>query len=268
MTGPRTLDLPDGVARFDLVRAALAGRSPAVFLDYDGTLTPIASTPGAAVLPDATRASILRLRSLVPVAIVSGRDRADVAAMIGVDGLVIAGSHGFDLAGPDWAHTHPEGHAAVPALAAAADRLEGTLADVPGLLVERKAYAVAVHVRNVDPAHHGRVLQAVQDTAASDTRLRHTGGKAIEELRPAVPWDKGRAVEYLLARLDLDPTRFAPVYVGDDETDEDALAAVAGTGVGVVVAVEDRPTAASFRLADAASVAAFLDRLADHVAAS
>ena len=82
------------------------------------------------------------------------------------------------------------------------------------------------------------------------------------ELRPVMAWDKGRAVWWLCELAGLRPGDVAPIYIGDDETDEDAFAAVADAGVGIVVGGADELTVASLRLRDPEEVWACLDRLA------
>ncbi|HEY9421471.1 MAG TPA: trehalose-phosphatase, partial [Thermoanaerobaculia bacterium] len=91
---------PSALERWDEIETHLRGRRPALFLDYDGTLSPIAPRPEMATLPEPTREVLRRLAGEVPVVIVSGRGREDVAALVGLDGLAYAGSHGFDIAGP------------------------------------------------------------------------------------------------------------------------------------------------------------------------
>jgi len=235
-----------------------------VFLDYDGTLTPIVEDPRNATLPEDTRAAVRDLAAAVPVAIVSGRDLADVRSMVAVDGIGYAGSHGFDIVRPDGGR-HELAPESLPALDRAQADLEGTLAGVPGATVERKRFAVAVHFRRARPEDLGAIERAVDRAAASASgALRKTGGKKIFELRPAVDWDKGRALLWLLASLGLDRADVVPVYVGDDVTDEDAFAALAGRGIGIVVRGEDdeRATAARYALASPAQVCALLRALA------
>ena len=218
----------------------------AVFLDYDGTLTPIVERPEDALLPAETRAAIERLAALAPVAIVSGRDLADVRRLIGIEGITYAGSHGFDVVLPDGS-AHQRGTEFLPALEAAERDLRARLASVPGAQIEAKTFAIAVHVRRVREELVPDVEAAVAGVAAADPRLRRTGGKKVFEIRPAVAWDKGKALLWLLDVLELGPG-VLPVYVGDDETDEDAFRAVRDRGLGVVVRGEgdDRPTLARY----------------------
>jgi len=248
--------------RPEMVAAMLAGRDPALFLDYDGTLTPIVDRPEQAVLAASVREALARLARRMPVAVVSGRAREEVARMVGLDALYYAGSHGFEISGPNgFRQAYPRGEKYVPAIHEAATRLGARLAGVEGALVEDKTYAVAVHYRLVSHADLPAVRQAVTEVLAAHPELRRTGGKKVYELRPRLEWDKGRALDWLMRAIHLDADRVLPVYVGDDETDEDAFAALAGRGVGILVAARPRATAARYRLADPDAVARLLECL-------
>jgi alpha,alpha-trehalase len=254
---PHALDEPEHLSQ------RLGERRPAVFLDYDGTLTPIVDDPKAAVLPDATRRAVRRLAKLCPVAIVSGRDRADVAALVDIEDMIVAGSHGFDITGPGWEHQYEPGAAAQPALMGAADQLDEEVGSIPGVIVERKRYAVAVHFRMAAEDAMTRIDAAVDRAVASHPGLRRTTGKMIFELRPDLDWDKGRALEFLLGHLHLDQPDVVPIYIGDDDTDDDALRVIHHDGLGVMVGTDERLTAAHLRLDNPGETMAFLNRLAD-----
>jgi trehalose-phosphatase len=258
----RIPELPSALDRRVEITERLDGRLPAVFLDYDGTLTPIVDDPAAATLPDPTRAAVVALSSRCPVAVVSGRDLADVRAMVGADGVAYAGSHGLDILDAD-GRRHAFGEEFLPALDRAEEAARAAAEGVPGASVERKRFAVAVHLRRVPPERRPQVERAVKEAAARVPGLRSTGGKMITELRPDVPWDKGRAVRFLLEAMGLDRPGVAPLYVGDDETDEDAFREVREDGIGVVVRGEDddRPTLARYSLRDPDQVREFLEGL-------
>jgi len=257
-------DKPSALALFNDFTAELGDRQPAVFLDYDGTLTPIVERPDLAVLDESVRAAIRRLATLCPVAVVSGRDLDDVARHVGLDELVYAGSHGFDIRGPSL--RTQIGLEYLNELGGAESELKARLSGVAGALVERKRFAIAVHTRQVAPADKPTVAEAVRNVASDHAQLRVTGGKEIHELRPNLPWDKGRAVLALLDALGLAGAETAPLYIGDDETDEDAFRALAGRGIGIRVMESAGATAAGWSLKDPAETAAFLERLADWLA--
>jgi trehalose-phosphatase len=242
------------------ILAAAGGRRLAVFLDYDGTLTPIVERPEDAVLDAGTRDALRRLAARHTVAVVSGRDLADVRARVGIEGIHYAGSHGFDIAGPRGSHVHEAARASAPLLAAAADELERDCAQLAGVQVERKRFALAVHFRRARAADVPAVEAAVDRALARHAGLRKTGGKKIFELRPDVDWDKGRAVLWLIAELGLEAA--LPVYIGDDLTDEDAFRALAGRGLGIAVQETPQPTAAAYTLRDPGEVRTLLAGLA------
>lgn len=249
---------PSAIARFPAFEKVVAGRRLAVFLDYDGTLTPIVDRPDRAVLDDGARAVLRRLAAVLPVAIVSGRDLEDVSRLVGLPDLAYAGSHGFDIRAPGL--RVQIGEDALPALAAAQAELGERLAAVDGCLVERKRFAIAVHTRLVAADRKPEVERTVGAVATSHPELRVTGGKEIHELRPNQPWNKGRAVEDLIRRLGLADA--LPLYIGDDETDEDAFRALRGGGIGVRVMERPVPTEAGWSLRSPAEVVDLLDRLA------
>lgn len=241
----------------------LAGRRPAVFLDYDGTLAPIVDHPDDAVLAEPTRRSLERLAEVCPVAVVSGRDREDVEGKVGLDGVYYAGSHGFDISGPD-GFREQRGAEYRSMLGLAAGELEQEVSEIQGAWLERKRYALAVHFRQAPSDAEPTLRTLVDDVARKHPTLKPSGGKKIFELRPNLEWDKGRAVLWLLEALRLSGDEYVPLYVGDDETDEDAFRVLEdGTGVGVVVGRSHRSTLASLSLADPDEVAVFLERLVD-----
>jgi trehalose 6-phosphate phosphatase len=220
------------------------------------------SRPEDAALSDAMRRRLQRVAARHFLAVVSGRGLDDLRTCIGLDEVVYAGSHGFEVRYPDGsADEHEEARAALPALEHLASYLGAQLADVKGLQLERKRFGLAVHYRRVAGADVARVESVVEDARGRFGMLRIKAGKKVFEFVPAVDWDKGKALRWILEKIDADTVDVLPIYIGDDVTDEDAFRAI--DGVGIAIAVGDGPeqTAAHWRLDDVDAVGAFLDKL-------
>ena len=247
-------------------RAALEGllkkRRLAVLLDYDGTLTPIVTDYRKAFLPEAMRDTLGRLAERNAVAVVSGRDLKDVQKLVALDSIYYSGSHGFELSGPDgWQHIHEEAADYLPDLDHAEQALTARLVNVPGHALERKHFSLAVHYRQVDDDRVGEVATAVDEVLARNTRLIKGLGKKVFEIKPALPWDKGRAIGVLLDTLGMTGNDTVAVFIGDDITDEAAFRELRHPNVSIIVVDDDRATAADYSLADVDDVREFLDWL-------
>lgn len=249
------------LASLDAMTGRMRASRVAFLLDYDGALTPIVERPEPAILSDPMRETLRELARDFTVAIVSGRDRTDVESSVGLDGVFYAGSHGFDVQGPNCSAQHAEGAKLAPALRAAARDLRDRVAAIDGAQVEEKGFAVAVDYRRAATADHAAIGQAVDQVARAHPDLRRTEEKKVFELRPRVEWDKGRAVLWLLTALGLDGPGVLPVYLGGDATDEDAFATLRVRGIGIRVGEEIERTYARYRLRDPDEARLFLERV-------
>ena len=267
--GPREdggAGIPNAMDGLESILALLDGGEAALFLDYDGTLSPIVKRPEDAVLPPETREVLRKISTLWPVAVVSGRGLEDVMGMVGLDGIVYAGSHGFEISGMDIGlpgDIDPE--SLMEALDSAAEELDEPIGRVEGARIERKRFALAIHFRESPPGCEEELRQAAE--AAADTRpeLKVSRGKKIFELRPDVDWDKGRALRALLEGMHEGGSKAVPIYIGDDTTDEDAFREISGRGAGILVTDSPEPsTEASYLLRDTDQVAEFLGKLLEY----
>ncbi len=240
---------------------------PAVLLllDFDGTLSDIVARPEDATLRSGN-SELLEALSREPgytVGIISGRGIDDVSQRVGVEGLVYAGNHGLEIRGSGLQYRHPAAAAAIPVLARAADRLAAALADIPGAQVENKTLTLTVHYRRTPEERHERVAAIFREVTGhlvAQGICRVTGAKSALELRPALDWHKGRALEVIRRRLA--PGAF-PIYIGDDATDEDAFrAAQSAGGAGVFVGPPDAASSAEYGLDDPSRVTDALMELA------
>lgn len=254
--------LPSALGCIDRIERELSGKRAIVFLDFDGTLTPIVSRPEDAVLADDMRETLMGLADQCPVAVISGRGLRDVRKRVGIDQVYYAGSHGFEMTGPDELGMELEqAREFLPLLDEAEHELDQKLAEIDGAQVERKRYSIAVHYRNVGDRDVETVEKLVDETKERHGKLRKTYGKKVYELRPDIEWDKGMALLWLMGTLGLDQAEVAPFYLGDDLTDEDAFRVLAKWGTGIVVGSGARRTEAQYRLEDTGQVQDFLSSL-------
>lgn len=246
----------------DEIEQQLRNRDLTLFTDYDGTLTPIVQRPDAALLSEEMRSLLEELAEWVTVAVISGRDLADVQNMVKLENLYYAGSHGFEIAGAGGMHQQQEeAQACLTDLDAAEEGLRDRLKEISGVWVERKQFAIAIHYREVAKSDIHRIESIIDEVLEQQPRLRKRGGKKIFELQPDIPWDKGRAVFWLLDQLDLNPSEVLPMYLGDDETDEDAFQALDNRGIGIRIGAPDESTQADYFLRDPDEVKQFFQAL-------
>jgi trehalose 6-phosphate phosphatase len=216
--------------------AAISPRRLLLFLDYDGTLTPIVQRPAGARMKASVRRTLRRLARVVPVVIVSGRTLTDLQRRVGVRGLHYVALHGLvsEEAGGRlrWLGRPParaDVNAWKSALASAAHA-------TPGALVEDKGCMVALHDRLVRPVQRARLRRRALRALApwlAQRRITVVRGKRVLEVRPREPWNKGTAVQAVLARPWA--RNRIPVYCGDDRTDLDAFRVVRGRGITIGV---------------------------------
>ena len=251
---------PNALDAYGQLLGIITGRQLFVCLDFDGTLSEIVPDPNAAALVDGAAEALNHLAAQCPVAVVSGRNLADLKDRVGVPGLYYVGSDGLEMLRPDGSHHQNDAAAGAAAmLAEAAAALRRDLKDVPGAHVEHKRFSVTVHYRTVAAERVGEVMAAAHVISRTHG-LRLATGRRIVELRPDIDWHKGRVLQWVhdqIPRTD----RMLPIYVGDDLADEDAFDVIRFHGVGIAVQHgEDgnRPTAASFTLKNPGEVREFV----------
>jgi trehalose-phosphatase len=251
--------VPRALERVAKIRDILGAR-PAIFLDFDGTLAPIVDHPSRSRMPQSTRTALRNLVERVPVAVISGRSAIDVRDLVGVPGIIYSGSHGQEISFPDNTRfEYPESVEHLGSLDKAERLLAEKLIEEPGVWVERKPFAIAVHTRQAELEKSREVAKDAAYAVAESENLRIHGGKEIWELRPPVDWHKGKAIKYLLGFIE----NGVPLFIGDDETDEDGFVEVRKSrGVSVVVEKsDDRLTSADYRLHTTHDTTTFLTKL-------
>ncbi len=236
----------------------------AVFLDYDGTLSPLVRHPSEARLSRAMRRTLEACaeRRDTDLAIISGRALDDVRKTVGNDALTYAGNHGLEIEGPGLEEYRHEDlvhyRARADALAKSLEVLERD-----GAWTEAKGPTLTFHIREVPVAKRGKLIEEVRRRMI-DAGYQARDAHAAVEARPPIGWDKGRAVLHILrSRYGLSwSEKVRVIYVGDDQTDEDAFRFLAGLAFTFRVGSPDTVTAATRRLPDVDAVRGLLDWVA------
>ena len=244
--------------------ALLSERKPVFFLDYDGTLTPIVQRPELAVISQEMKDALQSLAQKYTTTIVSGRMREDIEKLVGIKGLVYAGSHGFDISGPGISMIEPRAKEAIPLISEITKQLSKGLSDIPGILVEEKKFSVAVHYRLVDEQHLSKIKNSVNKIIQDNQSLRIMSGKKVFEILPKIDWDKGRAIRWVMQAMKISWTDTSVVYIGDDTTDEDAFRIVRTRGTGILVADQPKESTADFQLFSTEEVKKLFEEIIDH----
>ena len=251
------------------VEPLLKERVVMLFLDYDGTLTPIVDDPARARLSAAGKKALHEISKTggIITSVVSGRALADVKKLAGVPGLIYAGNHGLELEGPAIRFTHPQAVSAKNLMAKLRVRLKQALRSFTGILVEDKTFTLSVHYRRLAKAKVERArdifLKTVRPYVRSE-KVTLTSGKKVWEVRPVAHWNKGTTVLWLYGRVlaQSEEERILPVYVGDDRTDEDAFRSLKPMGMSVKVRGEGPAESdADYYLESPREVLQFLKRL-------
>lgn len=223
--------------------------APIFFLDYDGTLAPIVDDPDAAYPHPEVPGVMQKLRERFPLWIVTGRDLRSLGRLFPANAPAI-GLHGAQQGSTKDADPPAFNEDTLAALS----KMQSNVPSVEGLHLESKPPTFAVHYRQAkDPEDARHRLQAWVDTAPEF--LEAIWGKKVVELRHR-EHTKGRAVRAIAD----DHPDHAPVYIGDDVTDEDAFEALADTENACTIKVGEGDTAADYRLPDVQAVVDYLKR--------
>jgi trehalose 6-phosphate phosphatase len=180
--------------------------------DFDGTLAPIAARPSAARLRLSTRRLLARASTCYPCIVISGRSFDDISRCVnGIPLWHVVGNHGIE----PW--TQNERHA--ERIRAWVRRLREPVTRHAGVFLEDKRYSLTIHFRQARDKAAAR--RAIRTALGGITGARIVGGKQAVSLVPRDAVHKGTALERARRLVACDSV----IYVGDDDTDEDAFAA-------------------------------------------
>lgn len=235
----------------------------ALFLDIDGTLVDFAAHPDAVVvepaLPDTLRT--LRQRLGGALALVSGRPLKGIDALLDLPDIAAAGMHGGELRGAG--DVVEPAQAESPNMPMLRKRADALAAEHPGVLIEHKPDAFALHYRNAPQAHSAlqEAAQRLLSDAGPDYALQP--GNHVIELKPAAS-NKGSALASMMKQPPF--LGRTPWMIGDDLTDEHAFERAKALGGVAVIVGPRRPTQATHALSDPAAARTWLTTVAMNAA--
>ncbi|XVF12635.1 hypothetical protein REPUB_Repub08aG0135900 [Reevesia pubescens] len=266
---------PSALNTFDSIIKEAKGKKVIVFLDYDGTLSPIVEDPDKAFMSVEMRAAVREVAKYFPTSIISGRSRDKVKEFVQLNNVYYAGSHGLDIMATTrtMKSCDKKGNEGafqpaklfLPAIQEISIELEDKIREIQGARIEDNRFCISVHYRQVPPEEHEILKEKVKCLVENRAEFCLTEGKMVLEVRPSIEWNKGDALNYLLDTLGFSNAEdVLPLYIGDDRTDEDAFKVISGRRQGFPIIVSSIPkdTRAWYSLHDPSEVLAFLLRLA------
>ena len=191
--------------------------------------------------------------------IVSGRSLEDVREKVGVRGIIYVGNHGLEVENPAARLKKILSSVRKKEIKSITRNLRKSLKEIPGILFEEKGPSLSVHYRNVSQESSARIPQIIEEELREwRDRWKMGCGKMVFEIRPKVDVHKGEAVIDILKTYP--SPGLLPIYLGDDQTDEDAFRALKGRGISVFVGPAGSPSEADSFLRDPGEVQEFLSR--------
>lgn len=254
--------------KWDTLKEELKDRYLFIFLDFDGTITPIVDTPEKAILPEATKRLLddISRNPRLKLAFISGRTLKDIKERVGLKNAIYSGNHGLELEGPKIKHEPIVSLRYKDILERIKDDLTQKLSPIKGALVEDKGLSLSIHYRLVAKEkvpfvktafHEAIILYLVRG------KIKIKFGKKVLEVRPPDESDKGKMVLWLLTRqiFAANNESVYPVYIGDDVTDEDAFKALKDKGLTLFVG-KPKKSYARYYVKNSNEVVKFLDEVA------
>lgn len=215
------------------IRKRVFNKDIFMFLDYDGTLTPIVGTPDKAVISDEMRSLIIKLKEIIPFAVISGRALKDVKDRVGIEDIIYAGNHGAEIWDGRKAIISQGSEENRRLLEEVLEKLKKETSYIKGVLIEDKGITASLHFRNVNVRQVGDIFRIFERIAKEhEDDFRFIIGKKVFEIRPVNIWNKGDAVSWIIENMG--KHRF-PVYIGDDTTDEDAYSILKNRGLSISI---------------------------------
>jgi len=240
-----------------------------LLLDYDGTLTRIRKAPKSAVISPRTKNLLndISKNGKIKLAVISGRALPDIKSKIGLRNIIYSGNHGLEISGPKIKFKMFVPKESRKIIGEIRRQLKKEFSSINGVIIEDKGFGVALHFRQVHKRQVPEVeaiFNRITGPYSSGNKIMIKPGKMVFDVRPAISWDKGKAVSMLLKLKKhlCGKKTILPVYIGDDKTDEDAFSALKSKGITVFVG-KNKKTNAKYYLNNTGEVLKFLKFILD-----
>lgn len=255
--------------KWDELKDKLKNKHLFIFLDFDGTLAPIADTPAKAAIPKETKRIIkgLSKQSSCKIAVVSGRSLKDIKSKLtGLSNIIYSGNHGLEIEGPKIKFSPLISSGYLMAFKTIKGILQKKTSAIKGILLEDKGFSLSLHYRLVDTQQVPRVKTIFHETViryVAGGKIRIREGKKVLEVKPPLEWDKGKVALWLLSRQKFAKygSEVLPIYIGDDLTDEDAFKALKHIGITIFVGKSAKSFHAQYYLEDTSEVVKLLKNI-------
>ncbi|MCK4420030.1 trehalose-phosphatase [Candidatus Aerophobetes bacterium] len=237
-----------------------------MLIDYDGTLTPIVKKPELANLSLQMKECLQELAGNphLTLGIISGRTMEDLQERVGLNGIIYVGNHGLEIEGPGITYVNPVARETKPFLHSLCQDISKELAGIKGAIIEDKGLTLSLHYRLVDEAQVGelnRIFCEIAKSFAAPGRIKVGEGRMVYEVKPAVDWDKGKAIALIAQNLSWKGEPLT-IFLGDDVTDYDGFRMVDKSGgISIYVGEEDAESVAQYLLCSPKETYQFLSML-------
>jgi len=259
--------MKDLLSCWDVVAARVKGAEHILLLiDYDGTLTPIVKKPELANLSPQMKECLQGMTESprLTLGIISGRTLEDLQERVGINGIIYVGNHGLEIEGPGITYVNPVAKKTKPLLHSLWQDISKELADIKGAIIEDKGLTLSLHYRLVDESRVeelNRIFFEITKPLTASGRIKVSKGKKVYEVRPAVNWNKGKAIALIARNLSWEGEPLT-IFLGDDITDYDGFRVVDNSGgISIYVGEEGTESVAQYLLCSPKGTYQFLNML-------
>lgn len=254
--------LPSAKECFDLLSSQFRQQHLALFLDFDGTLTPIVAKPEQAKLSKENHRLLKALCLYCPTGIITGRELSDIKNKISIPEIFYAANHGLEISAPlPFDFSLEKTNELTDHVKVMHEGLVKALASIPGCLIENKRLTLSIHYRLVDKKRLADIKKQIFKVLHENPLFAIKQGKKVFEIRPKIHWHKGKAIRYIVEQLQLPLEQTVVMYLGDDLSDEEAFQTINPLGISILVSSHPRKTQAKYTLAHPGEVNEFLHKL-------